>query len=273
MILFISRKVNQVIWAEIKNIKQIKRKKMQSEKNNLDIMKKTKNISKNEISNTTGKISGIYIILNKIDNKWYVGSSEDILTPNIGRWYKHKYMLKNNCHDNKHLQNAYNKYGNVFEYHIVEIVPSDKLLIKEQKYLDYAKLHKNQVYNLTFVAGKIEMTGEIRQKISNKAKERLKNKENHPLYGKHHSKKTRLLISKNSVKFGKDNGMFDIHRFGKDNPNFNGKIYTFINLYTTKIYIGNRYDFCKRFSENRNSIRDIINKKQFKTKSGWTIKI
>lgn len=40
-----------------------------------------------------GKISGIYKIINKINGKYYVGSSKDIVTPNIGRWYMHKYEL------------------------------------------------------------------------------------------------------------------------------------------------------------------------------------
>ena len=51
--------------------------------------------------------SGIYIITNLINKKSYYGSSYDI----TGRWSDHKWMLKNNCHDNPYLQNSWNKYG------------------------------------------------------------------------------------------------------------------------------------------------------------------
>jgi group I intron endonuclease len=53
------------------------------------------------------KISGIYIITNLIDNKVYVGYSENIAK----RLTMHKSNLRGNYHVNNHLQHAFNKYG------------------------------------------------------------------------------------------------------------------------------------------------------------------
>jgi len=109
-----------------------------------DIEKKLSNESKN-----TNKVSGIYILLNKINNKWYVGSSNNILL----RWITHKRSLRKNNHINKHLQRAWNKYGEEsFEFHIIELINSCDLLVVEQKYLDYAKTHKIKYYNINFVS-------------------------------------------------------------------------------------------------------------------------
>jgi hypothetical protein len=55
------------------------------------------------------KISGIYKIINKINNKYYVGSSK---------------------HINPHLQNAWNKYGqNNFDFVITEECSSNKKVL------------------------------------------------------------------------------------------------------------------------------------------------
>ncbi|SRR3990167_8468792 len=54
------------------------------------------------------KIPGIYKIVNKINNKVYVGSSKNV----SNRWSGHKQNLKHNKNSpNKHLQRSWNKYG------------------------------------------------------------------------------------------------------------------------------------------------------------------
>lgn len=60
---------------------------------------------------------GIYGIVNKINNKIYVGKT----MKNFGDlWDCHKALLRGNCHDNKHLQFAWNKYGEEnFEFIII----------------------------------------------------------------------------------------------------------------------------------------------------------
>ena len=51
--------------------------------------------------------SGIYKIINNINNDFYIGSAKDL----DKRKASHFYNLKTNRHINNHLQNAVNKYG------------------------------------------------------------------------------------------------------------------------------------------------------------------
>lgn len=79
------------------------------------------------------KKSGIYQILNLINQKCYIGSSKDI----SHRWCDHKRQLRSNKHGNKHLQNAWNKDGeNMFIFHILEIVdnPTKEILESREDY-------------------------------------------------------------------------------------------------------------------------------------------
>ena len=60
---------------------------------------------------------GIYGIKNKVNNKIYVGKT----IMNFGdRWNCHKSQLRGGYHDNPHLQNSWNKYGeDNFEFIII----------------------------------------------------------------------------------------------------------------------------------------------------------
>jgi group I intron endonuclease len=95
--------------------------------------------------------SGIYIIENTINNKKYVGSAKNIKK----RWYQHKYTLNNNSHDNLYLQNAWNKYGeNNFKFGVLEEVEPEKLIEKEQHYINLLNACNKIVgYNLAPTAG------------------------------------------------------------------------------------------------------------------------
>ncbi len=85
--------------------------------------------------------SGIYSILNILNNKIYIGSSYDI----YNRFYKHLNDLKANRHHCKHLQNAYNKYGNIFQLEIIEICSKEKLIEREQCWIDFFNPEYNSV--------------------------------------------------------------------------------------------------------------------------------
>lgn len=81
------------------------------------------------------KSAGVYWIKNLLNGKTYVGSSANLKR----RICNHIRLLRNDKHPNKHLQGAYNKYGeNVFEFAILEICDAikDTLLYLEQKYID-----------------------------------------------------------------------------------------------------------------------------------------
>ena len=77
-------------------------------------------------------ITGIYLL--QINNKRYIGSSVNIKK----RLRRHRTLLRNNKHDNKYLQNLYNKY-NKCEFKILEIcdknITSLELRTKEKEYI------------------------------------------------------------------------------------------------------------------------------------------
>lgn len=82
-----------------------------------------------EKSNGEIKISGIYKITNTVNNKVYIGSSSFIQA----RFRTHKRHLRKNMHENKHLQNSYNKYGeNCFSFEIIEKCEVENLIPREQ---------------------------------------------------------------------------------------------------------------------------------------------
>jgi group I intron endonuclease len=100
------------------------------------------------------KVSGIYKIINRVNGKYYVGSSISIIGGK-GRWANHKGKLKYKRHENYKLQKDWDEYGkDNFDFVVVENCESDKLKIKllEQKYLDVAKTEQDKCYNLNFDA-------------------------------------------------------------------------------------------------------------------------
>lgn len=166
------------------------------------------NVKNNEkILNDTTKIIGIYKIINKVDGKYYVGSSNDVLGK-FGRWYEHKKKLKQGIHHNIRLQRAWNKHGeNNFSFNLIEECEKSKLLSVEQIYLNDSKDKRNICYNLSFVAGRADLSEQTKLKISKKMKNycaspevrrnmsiRMSGDQN-SFYGKLHTEETKLLIS------------------------------------------------------------------------------
>ena len=90
--------------------------------------------------------SGIYCIMNILNNKKYIGSTLNFRN----RLRRHYYMLRKCKHHNYHLQNAYNKYGaNCFVFIILEMCEpiQETLMMIEQKYLD-----SSPDYNISKIA-------------------------------------------------------------------------------------------------------------------------
>jgi len=128
------------------------------------------------------KISGIYSIICLENGKYYVGSSNDCLR----RKGEHFKMLRHNYHPNIYLQRSFNLYGEKkMIFVILEECNINNLLNLEQEYLNGAKTKKIQCINLSFIAGKIEMTREVKNKIS---------KAN---FGRKHSQQTKIKMSQN----------------------------------------------------------------------------
>lgn len=116
----------------------------------------------NEWRNTTlPKISGIYKIVNKVNGKYYVGSSKNILG-NRGRWSAHYNDLIRNAHYNMHFQRAWNKYGeSSFEFIVLEM--TDCLHEREQIYLDMAK--QDGAYNMKYSPSGGKFSEEVLEKL------------------------------------------------------------------------------------------------------------
>lgn len=88
------------------------------------------------------KTSGIYQITCTANGKIYIGSTDNLRR----RCLKHFSILKRNEHINRHLQNAYNKYGKeAFRIDILELVMPWSLLDREQYWLDLLKPYQRNI--------------------------------------------------------------------------------------------------------------------------------
>jgi len=134
-------------------------------------------------------MQGVYRIRSKLDDKRYIGSTQDFNE----RWGVHKKELQQGTHYNSHLQNAWNKYGGRnFAFEIEEeILGKQKIrLAREQVYLDEG-FELGTLYNVARKAGGGDLGPEV-----NKKRSISKSGENHPNYGKPRSKEVRAKISK-----------------------------------------------------------------------------
>ncbi len=192
-----------ILWEENQSILQSKSESLLVENDKCDTTKEIKTILKPAILKniTIPKTSGVYKIVNKYNDKCYIGSTKNLYR----RIEEHRRNLRSNKHYNLNLQSSWNKYGeNTFEFIILEYLPVDKLFSAEQQYLDICKLNPSRYYNTTFDAtasmrGK-KLSDETRKKISishigKKHTEESKQKMSMSAKGKIVSDKTRLKMS------------------------------------------------------------------------------
>jgi hypothetical protein len=148
--------------------------------------------------------SGIYQIRNLINNKRYIGQTSNF----ENRKNCHFRSLKGGYNKNKHLQNAYNKYGlENFVFEILIYCEREYLTKYEQFFVDKEK--ESLLYN-----------NRIKCVDSNKgfkySKETIKKRsgKNHPMYGKHLSKEHKQKISRSLS--GENHPFYGLK--GKNNP-------------------------------------------------------
>ena len=114
-----------------------------------------------------GNCSGIYRIINLINNRIYIGSA----TLFRKRAADHARQLKAQKHCNQFLQRDYNSCGGEsFKFDILELVEDkNQLLIREQFYIDIYFPDKGNCYNLCSIAGSAKgrkLSEETKLKIS-----------------------------------------------------------------------------------------------------------
>ena len=151
-------------------------------------------------------IIGVYAIVNKVNNKFYIGSSGHILR----RFRQHKIDLKNNINHSYYLQRAVNKHGiENFEFKIIEIIlDSTKLKEREQYWLDFYKPYLREYgYNTNpksddWTGTKhrpetIEKIKLVKANISDETRKRMsESMKGRPAHfkGKHHTDETKNLL-------------------------------------------------------------------------------
>lgn len=118
---------------------------------------------------------GIYVITNTVNNKRYIGQSHNIQW----RWWMHRYQLRRGTQINRHLQSAWNKYGEeAFTFSILELCPENKLNEREIYWIEYFQTTNNLFgYNIMSGGGASRarpMSDEARKHISDALKGKKK---------------------------------------------------------------------------------------------------
>lgn len=116
--------------------------------------------------------SGVYKITNIINNKIYIGSSNEL----YNRLSTYKCLFKKGKVHNKHLQSSFNKYGfDNFKLDILEFCDLD-LKVREQSWIDNLQPEYNKRTNVDFNY-QVSHTQETRNKISTSLKKAFINGE------------------------------------------------------------------------------------------------
>lgn len=106
---------------------------------------------------------GIYKIENIINHKVYIGQSVNIEF----RWKEHLYSLIRGLHENKHLQNSWNKYGSsAFTFTVLELCDTEELTAREQFYIDkFGGINSDNNYNNRDAGYKGNLSEQTKEKL------------------------------------------------------------------------------------------------------------
>ncbi|MBB6624911.1 GIY-YIG nuclease family protein [Clostridium gasigenes] len=152
---------------------------------------------------------GVYFIVNRTNNKFYVGHSSNIYK----RFIAHKSYLRRNIHHCIFLQRAWNKHGESnFDFRVFKICNTiDESILLEQKFIDHCKILYNTSKDANF-GGDLISNHPNRTEIIDKIKKSsilymstLSSEErafkfgqpgeSNPMFGKNHSEETKNIIS------------------------------------------------------------------------------
>ena len=162
----------------------------------------------------------IYMIINLINGKIYIGSTNNISS----RFNNHRSKLNRGIHENNHLQNAWNKYGyDSFEFKNLMVCSDSERNHCEQMFMDlYEAQNRDFGYNIRD-ADAHSVSEETKKKMSeassreNLSKETLKKMseaqsgKNNNMYGRHHTEESIQKMSETRINKGLSKG--------ENNPN------------------------------------------------------
>jgi len=278
-----------IIWEEKNLTDQPKNLSENVENVNCNIITEIKKDLTKSVLKDTMKVSGIYKIINKINGKYYIGSSKNIHK----RWNSHKLYLNKGNHHNQYLQRAWNKYGkDNFDFVILVSISEKDLLTEEQKYLDSSI--KSECYNASMIAGKVVMTDEVKRKISISNTGKIRSEETkrklsemnkgkcfgnrHPLteetkrklseihLGKRHTEESKRKISEAGIGRNVTEQTRKKISCGKKSK----KVYQFKNLITEETFEGTPCEFKIKHNLFHASVSLLIHQK-IKTTKGWKL--
>ena len=151
--------------------------------------------------------SGIYQIVNTVNDKRYVGSAVDL----NHRWVQHLSLLRLDKHYNRYLQRAWNKHGETaFEFRVVGKCPPKRLVALEQEVIDHLKPEYNMAPTANSMLGfrftdasKAKMsTAQLGKKITDVTKAKMSAAHlGQPGYfaGRRHTEATKVKIRAKSL--------------------------------------------------------------------------
>lgn len=153
--------------------------------------------------------TGIYFIINKINNKIYIGSANNFLE----RKNRHIRELEKGRHHSILLQRAWDKYGRKnFEFHFIESCSKKYLFVIEQKYLDFYKPFSPKGYNISHKAQGCCCIGERNGMYGKRG-------ELNPNFGRRLSKEVKEILSlKNKGKKRSEEFKQKMREIAKDRP-------------------------------------------------------
>lgn len=205
------------------------------------------------------KKSGVYQILCTENNKIYIGSSLNLKY----RINRHFNDLKKHKHASKHLQNAYDKYGEdkfkiiyLEEYDTGELTLQE-LLLREQYYLDTLKPWDRKIgFNTCPKAGNPNsgnLSEETKRKISEANKGRIVSEETRKKIGNSNRGKKMPISAINKIKQSKI-GL----KQTEENIAKRAKEYSFIDQ-NGNIYVGkNLKRFCEEHDLHRLNMKKVL---------------
>ena len=147
---------------------------------------------------------GIYKIINVLNNKFYVGSAVDFTKRKDQHWYR----LRKGNHVNKHLQAAWNKYGEkAFIFAVIQEVPVEENLLAAENIWLREHVGTDNCYNIARDAAAPNKGLEHSQATKNKISASRTGKgagEHHYRYGKTLSNEVKTKIA--NTQRGKQKG-------------------------------------------------------------------